>query len=446
MRGCYRVLAVLTAVSLLMLTPGCGAEAQPSQEEGTAVNLYYAARNLESLEVEDTVLPETRSLNVVSLWDFFEIYFAGPESEDLMSPFPGGTRVVDASLGESSITIQMSGEFFTLAGIEMSLASCCLAKTVCEYLELEAVVLTDETESIRMEVQPGQFVLSNVLEGEADQSFNIYFSDSDHRYLISETRAATLSENESQMAYVMRRLLEGPESSQLRPVIPEGTEILEISEADGICTVNFSREFYDNRPEDDYGAYMTVYGITNTLTGLSGMDAVQFLVEGEPVERYGCFPLLKPVLKNTDCIGPVRMTSGEIDADLYVRSMDTGVSFAFPCRVKQTISEPMAQAVVTKLLSYEPPQGFRNPVPYGTELLSISISGSTCYVDLSGKFVPAEDSQETEREAVWALVMTLTALDNVSYVALTIDGESSGLSYVDITEPLTRRTVASYGI
>jgi germination protein M len=88
-----------------------------------------------------------------------------------------------------------------------------------------------------------------------------------------------------------------------------------------------------------------------------------------------------------------------------------------------------------------PPQGFYNPIPYGTELLSISVSGGVCYVDLSGKFVPADGTVLSERAAVWALVSTLTELDNISSVLLTIEGESSGFTSVDISEPLTEESV-----
>jgi spore germination protein GerM len=42
---------------------------------------------------------------------------------------------------------------------------------------------------------------------------------------------------------------------------------------------------------------------------------------------------------------------------------------------------------------------------------------------------------------VWAIVSTLTELDNVSSVLLSIEGESSGLSAVDISEPLTEESV-----
>ena len=74
-------------------------------------------------------------------------------------------------------------------------------------------------------------------------------------------------------------------------------------------------------------------------------------------------------------------------------------------------------------------------------LSSVSVSGSVCYVDLSREFVPGNDTEEKEREAVWALVQTLTGLDAVNSVSLTIEGEAGGLSYVDLSEPLTRKMV-----
>lgn len=63
-------------------------------------------------------------------------------------------------------------------------------------------------------------------------------------------------------------------------------------------------------------------------------------------------------------------------------------------------------------------------------------------MDMSREFIPGNDTEEKEREAVWALVTTLTGLDTVSSVVLTIEGEASGLAYVDISEPLTEKSVA----
>ena len=63
-------------------------------------------------------------------------------------------------------------------------------------------------------------------------------------------------------------------------------------------------------------------------------------------------------------------------------------------------------------------------------------------MDLSDKFIPQEDTEATEKAAVWALTKSLTVLDNITSIVLTINGENDGLNYVDISEPLTEESVS----
>lgn len=434
-----RLLAMLLALTCLFLS-GCGGT--QNEETGTPVVLYYETKGVEDLSAGTAVSSETRYLSTLSLQELLDIYMSGPKAEELTSPFPAGARVLDMIPEEDALTLIMSGEYFTLVGVELSVANCCLASTICAYTGLESVMLMDEMKTIQMDIHPDHYLLRNNISDENNESFTVYFSDLEHRYVIAETRDVTLSENETDMAYVMRELFEGPDSGQLLGIIPRDTELLGISQEDGLCTVNFSREFYTNRFDNSYGAYTTIYGITNTLTSLPEIEAVQFLVEGEPVPSYGIFSLTEPVTRNVDAIGPVRTASGEIDVNVYVLNVESGESFAVPCRVKQTISKPLAEAVASRVLSYEAFQGFYNPIPYGVELLNISVSGNVCYVDLSERFVPQEDSEQAEREAVWSLVTSLTDLDGISSVVLSLNNESGGLTYVDISEPLTRKNVA----
>lgn len=434
-----RVLAILLSLVCLFFS-GCGVA--QNEENGSPVVFFYETKGVEDLSANTAVSSETRYLSALSLQELMDVYLSGPKAEHLASPFPVGTRIMDIKPDEDSLTLIMSGEYFSLAGVELSVANCCLASTICAYLGLDSVMLMDEMKTIQMDIHPDHYLLRNNLSEENDESFTVYFSDPEHRYVIGETRDVTLSENETDMAYVMRELFEGPESGQLLGVIPKDTELLDISQDNGICTVNFSKEFYNHRFDNTYGAYTTIYGITNTLTSLPNIEAVQFLVEGEKVPSYGIFSLSEPVTRNADAIGPVRTASGEIDVNVYVLNVESGESFAVPCRVKQTISKPLAEAVSSRVLSYEAFQGFYNPIPYGVELLNISVSGNVCYVDLSERFVPQDDTEQAEREAVWALVTSLTDLDGISSVVLSVNNESSGLTYVDISEPLTRKGVA----
>lgn len=431
---------LLLAAQLLTLA-GCGGGKNDSIH-GRAVQFYYEVQNTDALDIESVVAAETRMVEAYTLSELLKQYFSGPEAEELISPFPPGTQVLDIVSDEGSLTLKMSGEFFTLMGVEMSIASCCIAKTVCEYADIRSVILSDSLETIRLEAQPENYLLSDDITQTSDETFTVYFSDASHRYLIAETRAVILSENETEAAYVMRQLFEGPESEQLLDVIPEDAELLEVSTQDGVCTLNFSGGFYESSWEDAHEAYMTLYGIVNTLTSIPDIQSVCFLAEGEPVRRYGIFSLSEPLTRNLDAVGPVRVASGELDANIYVRNIENGKMFGVPCRVKQTASQPQAEAVIAQVLSYEAFQGFENPIPFGTELLNISVSGSICYVDLSEEFIPPEDAPEAERAAVWALVASLTDLDNIAFVSLSINGDNSGLNYVDISELLTRESVA----
>jgi spore germination protein GerM len=340
---------------------------------------------------------------------------------------------------EQGLKLTMSEAFFTLQGVDMSLATCCITRTVCAFSGADQLSLVDEMGQIQLDLSPEQFLLENDFNVETETAFTLYFAQADYRYLVPEIQEATLSDNESQETYVLRQLMEGPQTEGLLSVIPEHTELLGLTTEDGVCTVNFSSDFYENAPEDVYEAYTTIFGVVNTLTELEGVNSVQILIDGSIVDSYGGFQISQPLTRYAPAIGPAR-TSG-IDLNQHVLTLADGEPFLLPYQVSESNSVPLAESVAQAAIDFEPPQGFYNPIPYGTELLSISVSGGICYVDLSGKFVPADGTQLSEKAAVWAIVSTLTELDNVSAVLLTIEGESSGLSFVDISEPLTEESV-----
>lgn len=114
-------------------------------------------------------------------------YLRGPSSDTLVSPFPNGTRVLDIVEEDRKLILKMSGEFFTMLGVELSLANCCLARTICEYADVDSVVLEDEMETIHLDIYPDHYLLSNTITEESDESFIVYFSDQERRYLVAET-------------------------------------------------------------------------------------------------------------------------------------------------------------------------------------------------------------------------------------------------------------------
>ena len=77
------------------------------------------------------------------------LYFRGPWSKKLHNPFPAGLTVVDFRTPNNTAVLKVSKEYGTLSGIDLTLASACIAKTVqaltgCERLQLSAVDCTLE--------------------------------------------------------------------------------------------------------------------------------------------------------------------------------------------------------------------------------------------------------------------------------------------------------------
>ena len=424
---------------LCLLLSGCGAVA--SQDGGNHVLFFYEQRGASELTADTMVASESRTTYAGALGPVLELYFRGPVQDDLISPFPDGTELISVEQGENGTELVLSNAFFSLQEVDLAVACACLTRTVCVYTGETSIILSDELGRIHMELTPDSFLTRDEYQTDTDQMFTLYFPSEDRRYVIPELREATLSENETAETYLLRELLDGPQTVGLQAAMPEGTEILNVSTSGSVCTVDLSAAFYDNAFSGDYGLYTAVYSIVDTLTGLDTVDSVTFLKDGASIGGSGIMLLGEPITRDTRVIGPVHNTGGEMDVNLYTLQRITGDPFAVPVRVKQQVSEPSAEAVLNELLGYTPPQGFYNPIPFGTEVLSVSVSGSVCYVDLSREFIPGNDTEEKEREAVWALVQTLTGLDPVSSVSLTIEGEPGGLAYVDLSEPLTRKMV-----
>ena len=414
-----RVLTLMLALCLIF--SGCGA--QKTNGQGNQVLFYYEQRGASELTADSMIASESRNTYAGALGPVLELYFRGPKQDSLISPFPDGTEVISVSQENGTTELTLSNAFFSLQGVNLAVACACLTQTVCAYTGERTMTLSDELGRIHMELTPDSFLIQDKYQSDTDQMFTLYFPSEDRRYVIPELREA------------------GPQTSGLQAAMPDGTEILDVSTNGSICTVDLSGAFYDNAFSGDYGLYTAIYSIVDTLTGLDSVDSVIFLKDGASIGGSGIMLLGEPITRDARVIGPVHNAGGEVDVNLYTLQRISGDPFAVPVRVKQQVSAPTAEAVLNDLLGFIPPQGFYNPVPFGTELLSVSVSGSVCYVDLSREFVPGNDTEKKEREAVWALVQTLTGLDSINSVALTIEGEAGGLSYVDLSEPLTRKMV-----
>ena len=82
---------------------------------------------------------------------------------------------------------------------------------------------------------------------------------------------------------IMNLLIKGPQSSNLKKLIPDGTILNEVKIENGCAIINFSNEFLNYENEEK--KLKIINSIVNTLTNLKEINSVSFLINGEKNEK-----------------------------------------------------------------------------------------------------------------------------------------------------------------
>lgn len=113
----------------------------------STVNFYYCATNPDHHTQTAVIQSEQRKIetNLSDLEGILRLYFVGPISNKLRSPFPSGTDLVNVQSSKEHVTIVLSDEISTLSGVDLMMACGCLASTVLEISQSEVVQIRAET-------------------------------------------------------------------------------------------------------------------------------------------------------------------------------------------------------------------------------------------------------------------------------------------------------------
>lgn len=110
---------------------------------------------------------------------------------------------------------------------------------------------------------------------------NLYFLNKDSKELMGEAiaiDAKTLAVNPYKK--LIELLLEGSQNEKLERIIPEGTTVYDASIEAGCVVINLSKEIL-NFGDDEVLKNNIINSIYQTLTELTEVSSIRFLVEGE---------------------------------------------------------------------------------------------------------------------------------------------------------------------
>ncbi|GEM_PF-605612 len=147
------------------------------------------------------------------------------------------------------------------------------------------------------------------------QQVVLYFSDDEAMYLVPELREVQYAKDNLPQI-IVEELVKGPQTAELRPVLPETTKVLSLEVWGGTAYVNLSKEFERDYPGGTCGEGMALGSMVQSLTELENVRKVQFLIEGKKVEVLdkGHADLSQPFYRDLR-LGNVELNSNELEKE-----------------------------------------------------------------------------------------------------------------------------------
>lgn len=278
--------AALLLLLLSALVTGCAAPADSAAGE---TYLIYYALNPEDAPGGDAVAPDTAGLTPEGAAETEEqaerlvsALLTAPEDPSLHSPFPAGTALRKVSVARGQATVDLSEEYASLSGVDLTVADCCLTLTLTQLKGVYAVRVTANGRELPYRetqlLTAADPLLTNGEEPLRPINVSLYFLDVESGTLRPQQQTLALYEGQSRVSAVLNALIRGPEGDEaLRALLPAGFSVLGASIENEICYVNLPATL----PLAEEERETALDSLAQSLCSLSGVTEVRFLVEGE---------------------------------------------------------------------------------------------------------------------------------------------------------------------
>lgn len=127
-----------------------------------------------------------------------------------------------------------------------------------------------------------------ITEEQARQTIvSLYFPNKDTEELMPEARLVDIRDIiNNPYEKLVNLLIEGPKSDKTVKVIPENTKVLK-TYMEGDCVIlDLSKEFLNYSKDNQKQKKNMVNGIVNTLTELTEVNSVKFMIDGQVNEEF----------------------------------------------------------------------------------------------------------------------------------------------------------------
>ncbi len=297
-----RVIGLIVCLLALVLL---GVSVVPdAPKEGETLSLYFPVRKDHLSSGGDAIAAvrlDWRQMRDKSSQEqaeaVMDLLLEGYSDAALNQLVPNGTRLNSCQVSGSTVTVDFSGGYGQLSGIDLTIADYCTTLSLVQIPGIYTVRITVNGEGLDYRAK-NYFRADDVLVTSPEDvvrnlAVRLYFSNGSA--LVEEERILTVYEGKSQVSAVMDALLQGPVSETLLPLLPEGFSVLSARIDGGICYLNLSQECVGLMPEDIASQQQIVQGLVRSLCSIRTVQRVQILIEGERCARLAKVDISQPL-------------------------------------------------------------------------------------------------------------------------------------------------------
>ena len=261
------------------------------------------------------------------------------------------------------------------------------------------------------------------VETEAD-AYTVYLINKDATALASEVIDVLGDNEKEQVEFIIEYLRNGSETNKFKSSLPAQVKIRSIKIAEGNVILNFSKDYeiIDAEPSE---ILLCRASIVKSIVGLSGVNTVEFQVEGIPL-KSASGSIIGP-MSGSDII--LDKSSNAEDAQkvqLTLYFSDKDAMYLVPQNVEVEIDpdEQIERTIINLLIAGPLDENLVSTIPKGTKIKDIYTNEGVACVDLSEEFVTEHSGGSAgEIHTIYSIVNSLTELPNISKVKFMIDGE-----------------------
>ncbi len=207
--------------------------------------------------------------------------------------FPEDVEVTECNISGGILAVDFNSAYLQMENLEEKLVRAAVVQSLVRIDGINAVYFSVEGENLKDGdgrpiglMNEDDFVENTASSPSSYQTGTLvlYFANANGDKLVPQEMNVRYSSNISREKLIVEKLIQGPQSGDVYPVINPDTNLLSVTIKDKICYVNFDSTFltgaYDIVPE------LTVYSIVNSLTEGTEAEQVQITINGESDNSY----------------------------------------------------------------------------------------------------------------------------------------------------------------